>query len=58
MKRSKIDPERLYWIDAIRSFACVCVVAVHAPIPGGRGEAFISPYNYFFLQQEHQFYFL
>lgn len=47
MTKSSVDPNRLYWIDAIRSFACICVVAVHAPIPGGRGEAFNSPYNYY-----------
>lgn len=44
---SKIDADRQYWIDAIRSFACICVVAVHAPIPGGQGGAFNGPFNYF-----------
>lgn len=44
---NKIDTDRLYWIDAIRSFACICVVAVHAPIPGGIGGGFNGPFNYF-----------
>lgn len=26
---------RLHWIDLTRSFACLCVIISHAPIPGG-----------------------
>ncbi len=29
------DPSRLYWIDAIRSFACLCVLITHSVLPGG-----------------------
>ena len=47
MAQLKLDTDRLYWIDAIRSFACICVVAVHTPIPGGKGDAFNSIYNYY-----------
>ena len=44
----EIDKDRLYWIDAIRSFACVCVLIVHAPTVGGtKGLRFIGPINYF-----------
>ncbi len=39
---------RQYWIDAVRSFACLCVICTHAPIPGGtHGTNFIAPFNYF-----------
>lgn len=27
--------KREYWIDAVRSFACLCVITTHAPIPNG-----------------------
>ena len=44
----QIDENRLYWIDAIRSFACLCVITTHAPIPGGtNGLYMITPFNYF-----------
>ena len=44
----KIDQNREYWIDAIRSFACICVIIVHAPTSGGmKGISFIGPINYF-----------
>lgn len=39
--------DREYWIDAVRSFACICVLMTHAPIPtttGGR--MFIPVYNF------------
>jgi len=40
--------DRLYWIDAIRSFACLCVITTHAPIPNcGSGEKIIAITNYF-----------
>ena len=32
-KNSTIDPNRLYWIDGIRSFACLCVLLIHSPLP-------------------------
>ena len=39
---------REYWIDAVRSFACLCVITTHAPIPNGsEGKAFISLFNYY-----------
>ncbi len=39
---------REYWIDAVRSFACLCVITTHAPIPNGSdGQYFISPFNYY-----------
>lgn len=42
-----IDPDRLYWIDAIRSFACVCVITVHSILPGGTvGQNFVAPLEY------------
>lgn len=44
----KLERNREYWIDAIRSFACICVVIVHSPSPGGtKGLEFIGPINYF-----------
>ncbi len=40
--------EREYWIDAVRSFACLCVITTHAPIPGGtHGLHFIPFFNYY-----------
>lgn len=45
---TKLDDNRLYWIDAIRSFACMCVLLTHSVIPGGtRGNGIIAPLNYF-----------
>ncbi len=39
---------REYWIDAVRSFACLCVVVVHSPIPGGtNGLGCIAVFNYY-----------
>ena len=45
----KEQNNREYWIDAIRSFACLCVITTHAPIPNttGGGETFVSAFNYF-----------
>ena len=44
----KTDPTRLYWIDAIRSFACLCVITTHAPLVGlEQGYMVKSVYNYF-----------
>lgn len=37
MVKNSIDINRLYWIDAVRSFACLCVIATHA-IPLGNNE--------------------
>ena len=40
--------EREYWIDAVRSFACICVITTHAPIPNGSdGSNFIAFFNYY-----------
>lgn len=39
--------EREFWIDAIRSFACVCVLMTHAPIPSTIAGRFVIPvYNF------------
>lgn len=46
--KHQIDNNRLYWIDAIRSFACLCVITVHAIVPDGtKGAYLIGPINYF-----------
>lgn len=41
--------QREYWIDAVRSFACLCVITTHAPIPNGTGGGvpLIAVTNYF-----------
>ncbi len=40
--------EREYWIDAVRSFACLCVITTHAPIPGGANGLDVIPFfNYY-----------
>lgn len=40
--------DREYWIDAVRSFACLCVITTHAPMPNGSdGQSFIPIFNYF-----------
>ncbi len=45
---TKLDDNRLYWIDAIRSFACLCVLLDHSVIPGGtQGREIIAPLQYF-----------
>lgn len=42
-----MDTNREYWIDAVRSFACLCVIATHAPIPNGSdGSYMVAVYNY------------
>lgn len=39
--------DREYWIDAVRSFACICVLMTHAPIPSTiGGRMFIPVYNF------------
>lgn len=39
--------QREYWIDLIRSFACICVLMTHAPIPSTvGGRLFIPVYNF------------
>ncbi|MBP5688333.1 MAG: acyltransferase family protein [Muribaculaceae bacterium] len=44
---TKLDDNRLYWIDAIRSFACLCVLLTHSVIPGGsRGGNIVAPIQY------------
>ena len=46
--KSEIDKDRLYWIDAIRSFACLCVITTHAPMIGfGHGYEVKAVFNYF-----------
>lgn len=46
--KQAIDENRLYWIDAIRSFACLCVLAIHAYVPGGtHGARVVAGINYF-----------
>lgn len=42
-----MDNNREYWIDAVRSFACLCVIMTHAAIPNGSdGEYMVAIYNY------------
>lgn len=39
--------KREYWIDAVRSFACICVLMTHSPIPSTvEGRTFIPIYNF------------
>ena len=46
--RTLVAKDREYWIDAVRSFACLCVITTHAPIPNGSdGQIFVSPFNYY-----------
>ncbi len=33
-----MDNNREYWIDAVRSFACLCVIMTHAAIPNGSDD--------------------
>lgn len=48
MKSHTLDPNRLYWIDAIRSFACLCVITTHAPMVGlEQGYQVKAIFNYF-----------
>lgn len=43
----KLDENRLYWIDVIRSFACVCVVLSHSILKGGTvGVGVVTPVDY------------
>ncbi|MBQ6964705.1 MAG: acyltransferase [Bacteroidaceae bacterium] len=40
--------KREYWIDAVRSFACLCVLMSHSPIPSTEGGRIVLPvYNFF-----------
>ena len=42
-----IDPNRLYWIDAVRSFACLCVLLMHSVEHGAeRGHPAITAVLY------------
>jgi len=44
----QLDENRLYWIDAIRSFACLCVLTLHAYVPGGtNGARIVGGINYY-----------
>jgi len=46
--KAEYDQERLYWIDAIRSFACICVVTTHAAIAGNyRDTIAVAFFNYY-----------
>ena len=49
IKNYKIIKDREYWIDAVRSFACLCVITTHAPIPKstGGGDFLVSAFNYY-----------
>lgn len=39
--------DREYWIDAVRSFACLCVLTTHAPIPSTTGgRIFVPVFNF------------
>lgn len=40
--------QREYWIDAIRSFACICVLITHSPMPTTEGGRMIIPVYKFF----------
>ena len=43
-----MEGPREYWIDVVRSFACLCVITTHAPIPSnGSGASIIGVTNYF-----------
>ena len=35
--------EREYWIDAVRSFACLCVITTHAPMPNHSSGQWVIP---------------
>lgn len=42
------EDNRIYWIDAMRSFACLCVITLHAYVPGGEhGARIVGAINYF-----------
>lgn len=42
------DDNRIYWIDAARSLACLCVLTLHAYVPGGtNGARLVGGINYF-----------
>ena len=44
---TKLYDNRLYWIDAIRSFACLCVLLSHAvPCAGADKVKAIAPFQY------------
>lgn len=46
--KKEIDKDRLYWIDGIRSFACLCVITTHSPMIGwGHGHEVKAVFNYF-----------
>lgn len=46
--KKEIDKDRLYWIDVIRSFACLCVISTHAPMIGwGHGHVVKAIFNYY-----------
>lgn len=48
MKEKTTLLNREYWIDAVRSFACLCVITTHAPIPGAYNfQEAIAFTNYF-----------
>ena len=45
---TSMPAERCHWIDAARSLACLCVLVVHAYVPGGtRGAGLVGVINYF-----------
>jgi surface polysaccharide O-acyltransferase-like enzyme len=44
--KTKPDENRLYWIDAIRSFACLCVVLVHSIPKVALKDDVVAPLHY------------
>ena len=39
----KTIKDRESWLDAVRFFACLCVILVHVPIPNGSDGQYIIP---------------
>ncbi len=43
-----MEKEREYWIDAVRSFACLCVITTHSPIPDGTSGLYVLPFSNYY----------